>query len=455
MTERITSYIPERHIDILEAGQKPRKQHDAAVLEKDIVFNTDGLRSYALAKWEAVVFDALLVAAAVEFADRTVRRSSLGWQRRLTLRIPVHQPERWSNPAVSQTLKAALNFVTGDSWNLEFVARKKKEPQPAQEFLDLSIPAEAVIAYSDGMDSRAVAGILGEQMGERLLRLHIGTRSRKPYHEGRRQPFTRVPYQVKAGRRAKEPTVRSRGFKYALISGIAAYLADADQVAMSESGQGALGPALVTLAHAYPDYRNHPLFTKRMEAFFKALLGEAPHYLFPRLWSTKAETLREYAALAHGNDWARTKSCWQDSRRCTVDHRLRPCGICAACLLRRMSVHAAGLEEAPETYVTTNINAPTLGLAVDTAYDKPLKPFEEYAIAGVLNLDHLADMAGAEADGRRRREACLLSIALGEPLEDVNAKLSTLLSRHAAEWNGYLESLNQDSFISQWVRSRT
>ena len=41
---------------------------------------------------------------------------------------------------------------------------------------------------------------------------------------------------------------------------------------MPESGQGALGPALAPVGQAYADYRNHPLFTGRMEKFLFALL---------------------------------------------------------------------------------------------------------------------------------------------------------------------------------------
>jgi hypothetical protein len=71
----------------------------------------------------------------------------------------------------------------------------------------------------------------------------------------------------------REVSGRSRGFKFALISGIAAYLANADEIVIPESGQGALGPVLSDVGHAYPDYRNYPLFTRRMEQFFNVLFG--------------------------------------------------------------------------------------------------------------------------------------------------------------------------------------
>ena len=55
-------------------------------------------------------------------------------------------------------------------------------------------------------------------------------------------PFTTVPYKIAAGDfNFPETSGRSRGFKFALLSGIAAYLANVRRVIVPESGQGALG----------------------------------------------------------------------------------------------------------------------------------------------------------------------------------------------------------------------
>src|SRR5689334_18321898 len=88
------------------------------------------------------------------------------------------------------------------------------------------------------------------------------------------EPFAKVPYEVHCNLPNLESSARSRGFKFSMISSIAAYLADADEIIVPESGQGAIGPALINVGHAYPDYRSHPLFTLRMERFIQALLGK-------------------------------------------------------------------------------------------------------------------------------------------------------------------------------------
>src|SRR4051812_4829437 len=166
-------------------------------------------------------------------------------------------------------------------------------------------------------------------MGPRLVRARLG--SRLADGEGlqrERHAFTAVPFDVTADKGVFiESTVRSRGFKFALVSGIAAYLAGARDVIVPESGQGALGPSLVTVGQAYEDYRSHPLFTGRMEKFFEALLGYKVRYVFPQIWRTKGETLRQFIEACPDDAWASTWSCWQSQRQVSVDGRKRQCGI--------------------------------------------------------------------------------------------------------------------------------
>src|SRR5262249_37762557 len=151
------------------------------------------------AKWEPVVFDALLVAAAAEFCDKSKKRPKLGWGREIHLRLPVHDPERWSNEAVSKSLRRALEFLTGDRWQIEFVARKTAEPSPLQGLFHLALQGQsAVIPFSEGLDSRAVSGLMTQKFGNGLIRVRLGKKSfDKPKDaDGRSLPFTTVPYKV-------------------------------------------------------------------------------------------------------------------------------------------------------------------------------------------------------------------------------------------------------------------
>src|SRR6185437_9187810 len=105
---------------------------------KNITLETDSLASYFLAKWDPIVFDALLVAGGVEFCDKVKRRPKLGWGRTFELRVPVSDPERWKMRKVHDALIDAVQFLTGDVWDITFVKRRKVLETP-QETLNLSV----------------------------------------------------------------------------------------------------------------------------------------------------------------------------------------------------------------------------------------------------------------------------------------------------------------------------
>jgi 7-cyano-7-deazaguanine synthase in queuosine biosynthesis len=427
-------------------------------LGRNIEFSTERLESYCVATWEPVLFDALVVAAAVEFADRTLKRRRLTWQRELHVAIPVHDPGHWSSKPVSDALHTALSFLTGDQWTIEFYKRTNPASTPSQGRFNLSSDVAAVIPFSDGLDSRCVAGLLGKEMGDRLIRIRLGkiASDEKALHQTR-QPFTSVPYHVRASEKQfVESTARSRGFKFALISGLAVYLTKAGKVIVSESGQGALGPALVTVGQGYEDYRSHPQFTNRMEKFLDALLHHKIDFSFTQLWLTKAETLKKFVSECNGDaSWADTWSCWQQNRHVSVNGKKRQCGICAACLLRRLSVHGAGLSEEKETYVWENLSAPKFeaGAARSFARKKITGALHEYAIAGALHLDHLAQLRSCAASaGPLSLCAFQLGQSLGLPEMEVRAKLDRLLAQHEEEWKAFMESLGQSSFLGSWAK---
>ena len=107
-------YSPPRiRIHVTEPGASIRRGCVRCEIDKNVEFSTDRLETYCIAKWNPIVYDALLVAAAAEFGDRIQRRPSLSWRRDIELMIPVHGPERWREKAVSESLHDALNFLTG------------------------------------------------------------------------------------------------------------------------------------------------------------------------------------------------------------------------------------------------------------------------------------------------------------------------------------------------------
>jgi 7-cyano-7-deazaguanine synthase in queuosine biosynthesis len=444
-------------VRVVEHGARIPKGSLRCELERNISFSTRSMESYFFADWDEAAYDALLVAAAVEFADKAKKRRAHYWPREFRLSVPVHDVARWSGARVHGALLDALNFLTGDRWEIEFYQRRRSAQVPEQGLLSLDRPVEAVIPYSNGLDSRAVAGLTTLSMGDGLVRVRLGSRLVDREALAReRHAFTAVPFDVTAEKGTfVESTVRSRGFKFALVSGMAAYLAGAGQVIVPESGQGALGPSLVTVGQTYDDYRSHPLFTVRMEKFLEALLGHRVRYVFPQIWRTKGETLRQFIDACPDDAWASTWSCWQSQRQVSVDGRKRQCGVCAACMLRRMSIHAAGLVEPPERYVWERLTPRAFEDGAESSFrakGRITGALREYAIAGALHLDHLAALADNVVHDRALGVAAFhTGGALGLTPVEARGRLDRLLRQHNSEWEAFMLALGPDSFVADWA----
>jgi hypothetical protein len=440
-------------VHVAERGTRALSPSLRCQIGREVQFSTESLQSYFFSAWRPEAYDALLVAAAVEFADKSLRRPARYWRRAFCLRVPVHDVERWQQPSVAGPLREALEYLTGDSWEIVFYGRRHEESQPQQFSFEIPSNAQAVIPFSNGLDSRAVAGLMQRSMKEGLVRVRLSLRLQESEGlKNQRFAFTNVPYKV--GGDSVESSARSRGFKFALISGIAAVLSGAKQVIVPESGQGALGPSLVPVGQTYDDYRSHPSFTRKMERFLKALFDANVEFVFPQLWHTKGETLRRFIEECGDSSWMGTRSCWQQSRQVGVNGKRRQCGICAACMLRRMSVHSAGASEPKDQYVWERLNVSSFekGAAKDFSPERVGDAMREYAIAGTLHLDHLAALRKAGNNPSPLEvPAFHLSLALAIERAEVRRRLERLVAQHAQEWSEFIASLGHKSFIAHWA----
>ena len=453
----MTSLVPERRVDVVEEGRPAGKGRIRCAIDEHLKFDTEGIETYCLAGWNETVYDAFVVGAAVQFCDHTIRRPSTGWGREIALRVPVHDPDHWRSTAVSEALHDALSFLTGDRWRIDFTRRKRVFAPERQQRFDL--PRSCIVMpFSDGLDSYLMAGLLERKCGNSLVPVRLGSKSLPERRTGNllRRAFASMPWQVSCGKSGSvETSARSRGFRFALLSGIAAFLCNSRRIVLPESGQGALGPSLAPAGQAYADVRNHPLFTARMERLMRALLGHDVHYEFPQIWRTKGQTLSVFLeSCPEDADWMSTRSCWQGARQVSVSGNLRQCGICAACLLRRMSVHAAGRSESPETYVWEDLSAARFEDGAASAFKnrEPKGALYEYAIAGVLHLDHLTSWSQSAVDAATlEKQTFLLSQSLGLDEQDTQTKLENMLRRHEEEWRAFVESMGPRSFVTHWI----
>ena len=440
--------LPRHRVEVVEAGKSTAANWTTCEIDRHIVFDTAGLEAYCSKGWNQRVYDAFVVAGAVEFCDRTKSRCSQMWGRNISLQIRVHDPDVWK----VGNLDALLAVLTGDRWHVEFIKRETQVARPRQLRLDIHGSADVVVPFSDGLDSYAVARLL-EQDGGSVLRVRLGSKFHVGATNDKARPFATIPYQVKCGRNA-EISMRSRGFKFALLSGVAAYLAQVDDIAIPESGQGIMGSTLVPVGAEYEDLRNHPRFLDGMRHFLSVVFNHNIRFKFPRIWHTKAETLKEFFEVdAADAGWKNTRSCWQDQRQASVSGKRRQCGICGNCLLRRMSLYVANRDECRQAYVWEDLTAKQFNLGVATDFNMHnMKAMRGHAIRAVLDLDRLSELAFSARQGINvSRHIAELKSSLHMSDVDIRNRTDRLLKKHAAEWLAFKERLGKGSFIVRWL----
>lgn len=455
MSTDLTS--PERYglaLRVVEAGRRDnraRSKPDAiAEIGKEIVFDPDILDTYHYEGWKPIHHDLLVVSAAVEYADRRTARRISQWGRDFKITVPVVELSTWQRQEVQVSLRAALRHLTGDDWHFTFIPWQGQSALGArQRSLPFGTERRFVIAYSDGLDSRCVSKVCGNGSAAVCVRV---TKHRHSLKKGD-EPFDQIPFRVDVPS-SRESSVRSRGFKFAAVTGIAAHLTGIKRIVVPESGQGALGPVLLPLHNVYADYRNHPTYFRKMEQFIKAVLDHDVRYDQPRLWSTKGETVSAFCRATNQapDELFETRSCWQQRWNAKMDGKLRQCGLCAACLLRRMSMHAAGIDEPHNTYVIADLSVPCFSDALPGRKELRLsRTMVEYGSVGARHLQQLADMADLP-DEDLNVHAFEIARATGEAQEDVLKKLRSMLLTHAREWRAFMAAQGEQSFLRGWTK---
>lgn len=450
-TEMPSEVHEEKHLLAVEKGRGAGSPapNGAVVAEigKHIQFVPDILDTFDVKGFAAKHYDLMVLAAAIEFADRRWRRPA-SWLRNLHVTIPVIDFATWSRLEVQSTLRNAMNFLTGDSWRFTFVKASGASPIGSQQMPLVFDQAKTfAIAYSNGLDSRAVSALSGPPAEALCIRV-AGTKQRRMDGDSY---FTQIPFRVK-GFKGKESSFRSRGFQFAAVAAIASHLSNITRIVVPESGQGALGPVLLPLYNIYTDYRNFPAFFRKMERFTRALFDCNIKFEQPRLWSTKGETMKAFLDLAgrKKQHLINTRSCWQTRRIVNAAHR-RQCGLCAACLLRRMSLHAAEVVEPKDTYVVSNLSTANVEAALEsitTEADHDI--MIEYGSVGARHLQHLAEMAELP-DAVLRPFASQIAAATGEAYEQTVRNLRMMLMTHAKEWRDFLSAQGDESFLKSWM----
>jgi 7-cyano-7-deazaguanine synthase in queuosine biosynthesis len=454
-----------RAFEVLEAGSDGGLVSGGEVvrLGEHVVVHHSRLAEFLYSPLHTEDIDLLLLAGAVTYVDRTVRRRlSSGWPRRLHLGMRVHEPERWDREEVRVALTRCVELLTGDHWSFEFHPRRSVD-QCLQLPLFPDRPTEVVaMPCSGGLDSRCGIDSWCPVADQTLLAVHTKTRqsqrSRPKTEPGPALRHVAVP--VALGKLDHpEATFRSRTLMFLTTAAIAARLGGGRSVLVPENGQGAIGPALVRFAGEHLHFGTHPLFTKLLSDCLAAIWDGEHHvdFVHPAVWKTKGEIVAELRRDSSSFDWRSTRSCAVDTARVKGKDAPSHCGICGGCLLRRLAFDAAGIGEFGsdvEGYLWPDLSGRELGETPSFLRDTTPNDWR-LAVQGIIDMSSVADLA----DVGDRGHALLagvedLAMGLGIGLAEADSRLRRLLIAHRWEWGAALARLPDSSWVRRVATER-
>lgn len=323
-----------------------------------------GPRLGALGPVNEANIDLVRIAVAVFAADRSTPRKvgRADWVRRaISVTVPVLNPARWQS--VAAPLKAVMDFLSGDDWDLQLVSGQT----PHEDVAEVEGSQSRVVLLSGGADS-AIGALRSRHDlasdGAHTLVSHYSSTLLPTLQHGiadRIESLLPGPDQThirakmaRAGKTAAgtgfrdEPTQRSRSLLF-LALGLAVASIDGVPVWIPENGFAALNPPLGPERLGSVSTRTtHPAFLSGLSQVVTQA-GAHADIVNPFALMTKGEMFR-WAADTVGDQQAsdllsETNSCAHTGQRTFGVSTAQPCGVCFGCVVRRVSFMASGLQD--------------------------------------------------------------------------------------------------------------
>lgn len=415
----------DRQLGVTFKGERTESQHFPNALSLD----SDRIARFCVADASRISQDLVTLCGAIWWADRKITRNrATAWGRQISIEVAVFEKDQLASHAAA--LEDVLQFLTGDDWRIEFVARTDAPMRIAA--LDLeAVTYDAVMPYSDGLDSFAQYRLLAAKGS--VLRVRTSTRNKKRLTAGSK--ILGVPLTISHAKR--EASFRTRAFVFFIFAALAASASGTAKVVIAENGQGSLAPALIPFANEWPFRSTHPGFIRRLQNFLNAVLPKPLEFVQPQLWRTKGEVL-ELLRQADVQDG------WFESDSCSNNHRYQygngqGCGFCGGCILRRVSVAHARLPAEQDLYAFGNPASSTLAVT-EVERDRPFDLNETDIVRhAVKSMNDFPIAVADEMNQARLRGECL-EIAPSSPA-DALVSLKRLARQHELEWKNYIGKL--------------
>jgi 7-cyano-7-deazaguanine synthase in queuosine biosynthesis len=319
-----------------------------------------------------ILADMLEVASYVYAADRLIGRGSAkltdmgaDWHRKIRLRLAVRSPARWEAPDVKAALVEALEFLSDDAWQFEFLQTERKTRiQPYLGFSDHQaqvIDPDVVMLFSGGLDS--TAGLVEELLGKgsrvafvthRSAKLLAGRQSELVNRIRQRSPtrsLFHVPIWVTKGEQGPvEFSQRTRSLLFAVLGILVAHMFGKQEIFFFENGITSFNlPIAEHVLGTRASRTTHPRVFRALERLFSLLLKTPIKTINPYVWKTKKDIVGVLAELGCTDLIADTVSC-ANVRQVPMTNK--HCGVCVQCVERRFAILACGLgkEDPAEGY---------------------------------------------------------------------------------------------------------
>ena len=349
---------------------------------------------------EGVEADLLVVAGTVYLVDQLIPRSHFpdNWTRELSLSIPVENPQIWNE--VSASFADALQFLTGDKWQLVFNDREIPIYHHRNRRLRRKplYRASTACLFSGGLDSLVGAIDRLEEYGESITlvshydlgstakkaQAHLANRLQREY------PWRVNLFQARVGGvsyvqdsqnifgrvqnpQVKETTFRSRSIIFLALGLYVAKQQSTDEIniplLVPENGFIAFNPSLTDARMGSCSTKTtHPIFLDRFRNITEQL-GIPNTIRNPLVNKSKGEVLIQALNQALVQELApQSISCAHPTRRRGWHRRdVTHCGYCVPCLIRRASLHQVGLDNG--TSYGFDVWTGELGMSEEIAVD--------------------------------------------------------------------------------------
>jgi len=326
---------------------------------------------------DPISLDLCEIAAYVYMGDKAVSRGKYEkWTRNLSFIVPVREPERWNS--VKNILVSTVGTLSGDNVRFVFVPKSKqkvikeskgKQSITSSSFEPIVFPdSDCSCLFSGGLDSFAGAAHLiqkgkrpifashyaGGQLKKKQSELlsSIQQRFETNFHHFQYRVSSRPNKRAPNSFEHKESSHRARSFLFMSFATIAAVAQGLSEIFICENGVLSLNVPISDARKGSRSTRHaHPLYLYNFNRLIDALYERKFHIENPFFFQTKGEEIGLLRTLGLDSVIKDTVTCWgYPNQMCAYSHT-NHCGYCIPCIVRRVSMIAAGMKSKDDQYL--------------------------------------------------------------------------------------------------------